>query len=318
MVLPSGELLEVTDRQPDLLQKIRSSYGTFGIVYEATVRVRPIQPMAVRHETYSLEDFVRKLPELKTCGESTMFYIFPFDNLITVEFRRYNPGASGEPDRHIWPLRNYLWATAGPAFCAQVARDIADPGIRYKVIDGLNAVWRFKLENLIRSDYTIATDQMIRYPSPSNDSRYTFSLFAFPESRYGAVLPECFEFCRKYYDDTGYRNNMLYVGYRIAQDRNSLLSYSWDGDVITIDPVSTANPGWNRFLDAYNAWCTERGGIPLMNQTLGITRAQAQTALGDRLEAFAEARKQYDPAGRLLNDYFRDLLAGSVTAAGER
>ena len=38
------------------------------------------------------------------------------------------------------------------------------------------ALWRFKLTNLIRSDYTIATDQIIRYPAVSDDSRYTFSL----------------------------------------------------------------------------------------------------------------------------------------------
>src|SRR6202050_3757011 len=34
MVLPSGDLLEVTDAQPELMQKVRASYGTFGIVYE--------------------------------------------------------------------------------------------------------------------------------------------------------------------------------------------------------------------------------------------------------------------------------------------
>src|SRR5207245_2322567 len=42
MVLPSGELLEVTESQPELLQKVRSSYGTFGIIYELTFTVRPL------------------------------------------------------------------------------------------------------------------------------------------------------------------------------------------------------------------------------------------------------------------------------------
>ena len=79
-----------------------------------------------------------------------MFYIFPFDNLITVEFRQYNPGATGDPNRIIWPLRNYMWANAGPLFCAHVERDIADRTIRYGVIDGFCAMWRFKLENLIQ------------------------------------------------------------------------------------------------------------------------------------------------------------------------
>src|ERR1035437_3108247 len=44
MVLPSGDLLEVTDPQPNLMQKVRASYGTFGIVYEVTYRVRPMLP----------------------------------------------------------------------------------------------------------------------------------------------------------------------------------------------------------------------------------------------------------------------------------
>ena len=117
MVLPSGELLEVTDDQPDLMQKVRSCYGTFGIVYEATYAIRPIVPLAVRHETFKLADFIDKLPELKTSGESLMYYMFPYEDLITVEFRHYNPAATGDPDSHIWPLRNYMWATAGPLFC---------------------------------------------------------------------------------------------------------------------------------------------------------------------------------------------------------
>jgi hypothetical protein len=308
MILPSGNLLEVSDAQPDLMQKVRSSYGTFGVVTEVTYRVRPMAPLAVRHETYKLEDFIAKLPELKASGESIMFYIFPFENLITVEFRHDNPGASGPVNRYSWPLRNYLWATAGPAVCAQAEADISDRDVRYKVIDGFNALWRFKLENLIRGDNTVAGDQIIRYPTVANNSKYTFSLWAFPEEIYPAVLTQHFDFCRRYYQTTGYRVNLLFVGYYVAKDQNSLLSYSYDGNVMTIDPVSTGNPGWTEFLGAYNQFCSEGGGTPLPNQTYGITRAQFQKALGPRLDAFASARRQYDPSNRLLNSYFHDLL----------
>ena len=113
MVLPSGDILEIDESQPELLQQVRSSYGLFGIVTAATFRVRPILPMAVYHETFTLEDFVQKLPELFARNESMMYYVFPFDNLITVEFRKYNPGASGAPNHVIWPLRNYLWGIGG-------------------------------------------------------------------------------------------------------------------------------------------------------------------------------------------------------------
>jgi FAD/FMN-containing dehydrogenase len=314
MVLPSGELFEVSDLQPELIQKVRSCYGTFGIVYEATYKIRPIIPMAVRHETFPLADFLAKLPALKASGESLMYYMFPYQDLITVEFRHYNPGATGDPDSHVWPLRNYMWAKAGPLFCSQTEANIADKTVRYKVIDGFGAIWRFNLENLVRSDNTVATDQIIQYPPVADASRYTFSLWAFPEETYPTVLPEYFEFCKKYYRDVGYRNNMLYVGYRIFQDRQSLLSYSWDGNVMTIDPVSTANPGWTTFLGAYNQWCSDHGGIPLPNQTPMATRAQIEKGLGERWKQFAEARRTFDPANRLLNDYFRDLLGEGATA----
>jgi len=37
---------------------------------------------------------------------------------------------------------------------------------------------------------------------------------------------------------------------------------------MTLDPVSTANPGWEEFLDAYNRFCSEREGARSLNQTL--------------------------------------------------
>ena len=45
MVLPSGELYEVTEDQPDVMHKIRSSYGLFGIIYEATYAIRRLIPL---------------------------------------------------------------------------------------------------------------------------------------------------------------------------------------------------------------------------------------------------------------------------------
>lgn len=309
MVLPSGELLEVNESQPELLKQVRSSYGLFGIVYEATFRVKPIVPMAVYHETFTLEDFTSRLPELWARNESMMFYTFPFDNLITVEFRKYNPGATGSPARHVWKLRNFMWGTAGPMFCHELTETISNPTILYKAVDEFNALWRFKLTHLIKSDNTIATDQIIHYPPVSGSSRYTFSLWAFPEERYAQVLPAYFKFSRDYYQQKGYRTNMLSVGYRILKDQESLLSYSYDGNVMTVDPVSTGDGAWKPFLTAYNEFCSNLGGSVLLNQTWGVTRAYAQKAMGDRLKQFAAARKQYDPNNRLLNAYFQDLLA---------
>lgn len=309
LVLPNGDLLVADASKPELMKLLRSSYGLLGIVTEVTYRIRPLTPMAVYHETFTLADFVAKLDALKGRGESMMYYIFPFSDRITVEFRRYNPDAAGEPNRSAWILRNYLWGTLGPKLGYDAAATIPFPKVRDEVIDGLGAILRFKFENIVRSDHTLPQDQIIDYPATANDSRYTFSLFAFPETQYPAILTEFFAWVKDYHAETGYRTNLLFVGYRIAQDDNALLSYSYDGPVMTIDPVSTGNPGWTEFLEAHNAFCSERGGAPLFNQTFGLTAGIAQKAFGDRLKAFAEARQRYDPDGRLLNNYFRALLA---------
>ena len=310
MVLPSGDLLEADEStQPDLMQKIRSSYGLFGIVYEVTYKIRPLLPMAVHHKTFSLEDFLSALPELKALNESMMFYIFPFDDKITIEFRKYNPAASGEPNRAAWALRNHIWGTSGPKFGSEMEKIFSNPTVRYGIIDAFNAAWRLQLETIVCSDNTIPSDQIIAYPPVSNDSRYTFSLFAFKEDEYPAAITDFFKFCKDYYSRKGYRSNLLYVGYRIAQDQKSLLSYSWNGTVMTIDPVSTGNAGWEEFLGDYNQFCSDRNGMPLLNQTYGLTPAIVQRAMGDRLKLLAETRQQYDTQGRLFSDYFRNLLA---------
>ena len=170
------------------MQKVRSSYGLFGIAYEVTYKVKPLTPMHVHHTTYSIADFIAALPDLKALGYSMMYYISPFDNKITVEFRKYNPGATGEPDHAAWALRNHIWGTSGPRFGHDTEQNVSIPSIRYGIIDAFNAAWRLQLETIVSSDCTIPPDQIIRYPPVSDDSRYTFSLFAFPEEEFPTAL----------------------------------------------------------------------------------------------------------------------------------
>jgi hypothetical protein len=188
--------------------------------------------------------------------------------------------------------------------------------LRYHVINGLGAFWRFNLVHRVRGRHTIPVDQIIRYPPRGGRSRYTFSLFAFPVQEYPTIIAEYFEFCRDYYRRTGYRSNLSSVGYAIRQDRRALLSYSHAGDVMTLDPVSTGTPGWWEYLDEYNRFCSARRGAPLLNQTFGITREIVRKAYGDRLDVMAQTQRTYDPDGRMLNTYFRELFSAQEAAIG--
>jgi FAD/FMN-containing dehydrogenase len=306
LVTPSGELVHATEDDPELLQAVRSSYGLFGVVYEVTFRVRKLRLMTVEHESYSLEEFLRRLPELVARGQSMMLYIFPFLDGVSVEFRKYHEG-DARPHRLLWRFRNEVWKSVAPGlgylanrYLPAKARDVA--------VDHFNQKMRLIVHFLMRDKDTVATDQIIKYPEKSGWTRYTFSIWAFPEAGYPKVLREYFQFCKDHYKRTGYRCNVLNVGYRIAKDRNSLLSYSWDGDVITVDPVSTGGEGWDDFLRAYNAFCSERDGVPLFNQTKWILPGQAKRAFGDRLVKLNEYRKRFDPNDRMLNKYFAEML----------
>jgi hypothetical protein len=205
-------------------------------------------------------------------------------------------------------IRNQLRGTTGPKIGNEVEQNFSLPAIRYGIIDSLNAFWRSQLENVVTSDNTVPGDQIINYPPISADSRYRFSLFAFPAANFPAAITGFFKFCNGYYKQKGYRSNLLYAGYYIAQDQKALLSYSWGGPVMTLDPVSTANPGWQDFLTAYNQWCSDNGGFPLLNQTPTLTAAIVQKAFGPRLQTLSDARQQYDPTGRMLSPDFGALL----------
>ncbi|MGI8876379.1 MAG: FAD-binding oxidoreductase [Egibacteraceae bacterium] len=309
LVTSSGDVLDVTDEQPELLQAVRSSYGLFGIVYEVTFRIRPMLPMSLHHEAYELDSFTKRLASLRSRDEAMMLYIDPYNDVIVVEFRRYIPhGFAREGSTWQWRLRNFVWSKAAPYVSYQLTTRVRSRALRYRLVDVFYKIVLLFVARFLHGGHTYATDQMIRYPEVSDESRYTFSIWAFPEARYAQILRDYYAWLHEYTTSTGFRPDMIHVGYRIAEDQQALFSYSFDGPVMTIDPVSSGNPGWDEFLVAYNAFCSEHGGVPLFNQTHLITRQQVDKAFVGRVAQFAEQRERHDPDGRFLTAYFRERL----------
>lgn len=309
LVTASGEQMTISEDQPELLRAVRSSHGLLGIVYEATFKVRPIEPMVVHHATYDLDTFERRLPALRGRGEALMLYIDPYLDTITVEFRRYEPTSRpGRASSWQWRLRNLMWSTIAPFTASWITRRVASTRIRHVLLEALQRLINVASVRLLRGRHTIASDQMIRYPDKATSSGYTFSIWAFPEDRYAGTLRDYYDFVRTYLRSRGYRPNLTHVGYRISQDTSSTFSYTHSGPVVTIDPVSTGGEGWEDFLLAYNDFCSRHGGMPLLNQTPALRRSQVHKAFGDRIDAFEGVRADLDPKDRLLNDYFAQLL----------
>lgn len=304
---PDGELFEVTEDDPELLEMMRTSHGMLGVTYEVTLRVKPIKPMAVEHVLYTLDEFADNLEQLVAGNRSMMLYLFPFQDNLVVEYRHdgLEPIVS-----HAWQwrLRNFVWGKFGPGVAKVLSTCVPFRGLRYAILDAYHRVIKVITLRLIRGTNTSPADQIIRYPKVRGFDAYTFSIWAFPREEYPQAIRDYFAFCKDYYAKNGYRTDMLNVGYHIAQDRQSIFSYTRRGPVLTLDPVSTGGLGWQGFLTAYNEFCIEHNGTFLMNQTPGVTPLQAKAAFGPEIKRFLELRRRRDPNDRFYNDYFRHLF----------
>lgn len=314
-VTPRGEIRLATDRNdPEEMQRLRSSYGLCGIVAEVTIRVRPTSALSVRHTSLTLAEFRERFPAFKSAGGAVMYYLFPYDDRVVVEFRKENPDAEPKAKR-IWDYRNRFWRKYGPAITLFIQRSTRKPALRRAADKVHFALLRQALVRIIRSDDSWPHAQIIRYPKDPGANKYLFSMWAFPEAGYFDILGDYFAFCRDYAARTGFRCDLPNVGYAIAADRRALLSYCWDSSTLSIDPASTGGDGWGDFLRAYNGFCSARGGVPLPNQTPHLTATQMSRAFGDRLVEFELYRRQCDPDDRMLDSYFRELLSEAQSSA---
>ncbi|MGI9319692.1 MAG: SDR family NAD(P)-dependent oxidoreductase, partial [bacterium] len=226
MVLADGTVREVNESEPELLQVVRSSYGMLGVIVETTFKIQPLRPMSVRHKTYTLDEFEKELPVLQERNESIMYYLFPFQDVLTVEFRSYLNQDHRSFNRWLWPSRNLFWKTIAPTWGYSTRKLITNQKVRSGLLDGFYGIIRVLLNTVLRSRRTCATDQIIRYPEHKNFAKYTFSIWAFREQEIMPTMRAYYVFCKEYYRKHGFRCDMLNVGYRISEDRNPLFSYS--------------------------------------------------------------------------------------------
>jgi FAD/FMN-containing dehydrogenase len=303
LVTPDGTVRTIDQTDADF-PALRSSYGLFGIISAATFRVIPSEAISIEHEEIKLSEFEAASQRWLDGRSAVFLYLFPYANRIVAELRRKVGSPGGKRSKRM-AVRNFLWSKAAP----RVARFGAHlpPGAAHDAFFGSeDLLVRKYLKEILEVEHCNPADQVIDF---EHATKFTFSMWGFPARDFAKILPEYFAFCREQRRETDFRSSMPDASYHIAQDQGSLLSYSYDGPVWTLDPVSTGSePGWNEFLMAFNERCDAWGGVPLFNQTPWLERRHVERAFGDRLVRFEETRRRFDPRNRLLNNYFRQLL----------
>jgi FAD/FMN-containing dehydrogenase len=310
LITPQGRQMTVTERDPDLLRVLRSSFGLLGIVHEVVLRTVPLRQIKIDYQVFTLAEFAARYQELIGAPGALRLHLAPFSDRITVERRSIDRGNSTSRSG-IWQIRNSVMRNVLPAFGASVGSVLAGPGLRSAVLSGVQRALNATQTRDARGVVMYAHEWMRDLPAESWKARYTYSLWAFPEQEYPRLLAEYFAFCRTHFRQHRYRCNLVHGASRLHRDRSSLFSVSHAGNMVTLEPSSGGEPGWDDFLIDFNDFASDNGATPTFNQTRALKPEHVAKAFGDRARLFRALRKRTDALNRLNNCYFSNLLGGT-------
>lgn len=311
-VTPAGELAEVSDtNSPDVLRKMRSSYGLCGVLYEVTFRIKPIEALHLTYTPRPVDELTQvEVDQLLDTSEGLIGWTVGRTCIFQRRERVADPGIFGSltaaARRHLW---NFGDAHAGhiiDQFLTKKEFRDAAQNADFSITNIL-----YGALNLFGGITLLAPDKTIDYRSTRQSDRYAFTFWAFPRAQWLQTLREYLDFADQYFKNTGFRCNMPLGAYHIRVDQNSLLSYTYDGEVFSIDPIhaSTDDTAWHAFLRKFNDFAYQRKGIPLLNQSPFVERKYVEAAYGQRWTEFSQWVRSVDPNGRMLNPFFADLLS---------
>ncbi|HEY1766618.1 MAG TPA: FAD-binding protein [Terracidiphilus sp.] len=311
-VAPDGSLHSVSETgDPELLRKMRSSYGLAGIVYEVTLKIKPMEAL---HFSYLPRPFDElKQDEVDQILDSSEGLICWTIQRTCVFQQRHKVESAGIIGALCADVRRNLWSYTGAHVGQFIAHYFSDPAVRNALQTGDFDSGKLLYEGLhLAGGFTVlAPDKIIDYNNSPPSARYAFTFWAFPRSQWLAALGDYLEFEEKHFQRTGFRCNLPLGSYRVRRDTSSLLSYTTDDEVFSLDPIHAVTDlaPWQNFLREFNDFAYQRKGIPLLNQSPFVERKHVEQAYGQRWFDFSAWVRSVDPTGRMLNPFFAELLS---------
>jgi hypothetical protein len=310
-VAPDGSLQQASAASdPDLIRMMRASYGLCGIVYEATFRIKPLEAIRFTYLPRQIGSLTQKeVDDIISRSEGLVCWTVGRRAHFQMRTRASRAGLLAKP---FAAVRRRLWNHTE----ARVGRCI-DRLPRGVLRNGALSTW-FAGNKLLMSALHLAggarlynPDKTIDYSRTPESAKYAFTFWAFPREKWLEALKDYVAFSEEHFKRTGFRCNMPLGSYFIRRDTNSILSYSHDGDIFSIDPIHacTDQAAWDSFLVEFNEFAYKRNGIPLFNQSPFVERRHAEAAYGQRWAQFSRHVRQADPQERMLNPFFRALLS---------
>ena len=306
VVTAGGKVMTISEEKRHLLAAFRISYGMLGVIYEATLRVRPISTFSASHRSLSVDRFSDVADRLSGANVGLKFYVLPHRNRVYVDLRRYDAdtgSAYGTP----WKFKDWGESTVLPHVFRSLNRVMPIPSVRYRLIDSISAathgIVNTKLVN--HGNNVAATGRRRRNPQ----SNLLYSTWCFPATDFSVVIKAYAEFCQRTLEDNGYRCDMPAVGFRVSKDSSALLSPSFDEPMIALQTVSTQRSGWDDFVIDLAHFAERWGGMPLFSQSRSFRAEHALQSYASRVDFFKKIRHQLDPEKRLLNPFLAQCFS---------
>ena len=302
LVTPSGRLLELASDKQNLLNAFRLSYGMLGVIYEVTLKVRPIRPFAVSHRRCSISQFSAAAEKLSRTDIGIKFYLMPFRDRVYLDLRRYSPEAT-TAHKIPWKVKDWGESTVLPQVFKSLNRIVPVAGVRYRIIDEISKMTQGIVNNRLvttGSNSTALANPDAGKPHPQT---LQYSTWIFPAADFSIVVQAYQEFCARIKKETGFRCDMPTVGFRLCRDQSALLSPSFDEPMFVLRAVSTQAKGWEDFAIDFGEFAQHWGGMAFFNQTRALAPEYANQAFGSRLDFFKRMRRRIDPDNRMMNPF---------------
>ena len=295
-VLANGELLKIDQDQKDLLAAFRMNYGTLGVLYEATLRVRPLRTFSASHRRVTIDKFADSVDALAKGEVGFKFYLMPYRDRVYLDLRRYenDPGSAYKAP---WKLKDWGESTVLPHVFRSLNRVVPIQSVRYKLIDRISEA----TQGLVNSRL-VNTGNNAALQSSSRQCQY--STWCFPAANFSMIVKAYRDFCETTYASSQYRCDMPAVGFRLCSDRTSLLSPSFDESMIALTTASTQAKGWEDFVIDLAEFAEKWGGTPMISQSRALRAEHVIQTYSKRLDCFRLLRRKLDADKRLLSPFF--------------
>lgn len=116
-----GRKVEVSNKTQELLSLVRTSYGLLGIIYSATLQIRPKVETELRHSKANFVEFARQLPEFAEKRVALYATCYPFRDRVHIE-QQGNPGGVDNTAMLPWRLKDWASSTVLPKVAEQSGR----------------------------------------------------------------------------------------------------------------------------------------------------------------------------------------------------